>query len=262
MRFLILLYGSIAYVAFLAVFLTLIAFVGDLGLARSVSVGPAGPPGPALAADLALLALFAVQHSLMARPGFKRAWTRIVAPAAERSTYVLLSSLALALLFRWWRPIPGTLWEFQHSLPRLGMLAGFWAGVALVLVSTFQISHFDLFGLRQAWLRFRGLAYAEPEFRLTALYARIRHPLMLGFLLTFWCTPRMTLGHLLFAAGMSCYILAGTLLEERDLVRSLGAAYLAYRREVPRFFPRPWRRAGRDGRESAGVRPGGRRPHV
>ena len=246
MRCLALGYGLACYLAFLAVFAYLVGFVGDLGVPRSVSAGPAGPPGLALAVDLALLGLFALQHSLMARPAFKRAWTRIVPAAAERSTYVLLSSLALALLFRCWRPIPGMVWDFHHPALRLAAWAGFWGGVAMVLAGTCQISHFDLFGLRQAWLRFRGLAYLEPGFRLTALYARVRHPLMLGFLATFWATPRMTLGHLVFAAGATGYILAGTWLEERDLARNLGPDYAAYRRQVPRFFPVPWRRAGKD----------------
>jgi len=180
-------YGLVCYLAFLAAFGYLMAFVGDLGVPRSVSAGPAGPPGLALAADLGLLALFGLQHSLMARPAFKRAWTRIVPPALERSTYVLLSSLALAVLFRCWRPIPGTVWAFRP----------------------------------------------------TALYARVRHPLMLGFLVAFWAAPRMTLGHLVFAAGASFYILVGTILEERDLLRELGPGYAAYRRQVPRFFPAP-----------------------
>jgi len=257
MRWLALVYGALCYLAFLACFGYLVAFVGDLGVPRSVSVGPAGLPGmvpghgPAvawavdLAVDLALLALFGLQHSLMARPAFKRIWTRIVPEPVERSTYVLLSSLALALLFRYWRPLPGVLWDLHPAALRLAVWTGFGAGVALTLASTCLISHADLFGLRQVWFRFRGRPYREAEFRLTALYARVRHPLMLGFLAAFWATPRMTLGHLVFAAGTSCYILAGTLLEERDLLRTLGPAYAAYRRQVPRFFPVPWRRAGK-----------------
>jgi len=238
-------YGVACYLAFLAAFGYLVAFAGDLGVPRSVSSGPAGPAGQALAVDLALLALFGLQHSVMARPAFKRAWTRFVPAAVERSTYVLLSSLALALLFRFWRPIPGTVWELQHPALRLGAWACFWAGAALALASSFLISHADLFGLSQVWCRFRGRPHRAAEFRLTALYARVRHPLMLGFLATFWAAPSMTLGHLVFAAGTSCYILAGTILEERDLLRTLGPDYAAYRRQVPRFFPVPWRRARR-----------------
>jgi protein-S-isoprenylcysteine O-methyltransferase Ste14 len=239
-------YGLFCYLAFLAAFGYLVAFVGDLGVPRSVSAGPPGPWGRALAVDLALLGLFAAQHSLMARPGFKRAWTRIVPAAAERSTYVLLSSLALVVLFSCWRPIPGAVWELRQPALRFAAWAVFWAGVALALASTFLISHADLFGLNQAWCRFRGRPYQPPEFRLGALYARVRHPLMLGFLATFWATPGMTFGHLVFACGTSLYILAGTLLEERDLQGTLGPDYAAYRRQVPRFFPVPWRRAGKD----------------
>lgn len=245
MGFLALCYGGACYLAFLAVFAYLVAFVGDLGVPRSVSAGLLVAPGPALAADLGLLALFAVQHSLMARPGFKRAWTRIVPRAAERSTYVLLSSLALGALFLGWRPLPAVVWDLRQPALRLGVLAVFWGGVGLTLASTFLVSHTDLFGLRQVWFRFQGLPYREPPFRLNAFYARLRHPLMLGFLAAFWAAPRMTLGHLVFAAGTSCYILAGTWLEERDLLRTLGPGYAAYRREVPRFFPVPWRRAGK-----------------
>jgi protein-S-isoprenylcysteine O-methyltransferase Ste14 len=238
-------YGAVCYLAFLAAFAYLIGFVGDLGVPRSVSAGPAAPLGTALGADLGLLALFALQHSLMARPRFKAAWTRRVPPAAERSTYVLAASLALAVLFRFWLPLPGLAWRLGPPGLRLAVQAVFAAGVALTLASTFLISHLDLFGLRQAWARFRNRPYREPGFRPTALYTRIRHPLMLGFLATFWAGADMTWGRLLFAAGMTGYILAGTRLEERDLVQALGPPYAAYRREVPRFFPVPWRRAGR-----------------
>ena len=170
---------------------------------------------------------------------------RWLAPSVERSTYVLASSLCLALLFRLWRPLPGTVWAFGHPGVRLGVRALFGAGVALTLASTCLISHADLFGLRQVWFRFRGRPYREPEFRLNAFYARVRHPLMLGFLVTFWAAATMTVGHLLFAAGATLYILAGTWLEERDLLRRLGPEYAAYRRSVPGFCPVPWRRTKR-----------------
>lgn len=245
MGVLALLYGVFCYLAFLGVFTYLMAFVGDLGVPRSVSVGPPCSPVAALAVDLALLGLFGVQHSLMARPGFKRAWSRVVPPVLERSTYVLFSSAALALLFRLWRPLPSVVWQFRHPVPRLGAWAVFATGVAIVVASTFMVSHADLFGLRQVWSRFRGRPYLEKGFRLTAFYARVRHPLMSGFLVAFWATPRMTVGHLVFALGMTGYILAGTFLEERDLLRTLGARYQAYRQEVPRFLPWPWRRAGK-----------------
>jgi len=245
MGFLTLVYSVFCYLAFLGTFVYLVGFVGDLGVPRSVSVGPAASTGAALAVDLAVLGLFGCQHSLMARPGFKRAWSRIVAPAAERSTYVLCSNLALALLFVLWRPMNALVWEVNQPALRLGVWITFGAGVALVLISTFQISHADLFGLRQGWCRFLNRPYRERDFRLTALYARIRHPLMTGFLVLFWAAPRMTLGHLVFTLGMTAYILVGTLLEERDLLRNLGARYQAYRRAVPRFFPALWRRTGK-----------------
>ena len=245
MGFLALLYGLAAYLAFLAAFAYLVVFVGDLGAPRSVSLGPAAAPGAALAVDLGLLALFALQHSVMARPAFKRAWTRLVPPEAERSTYVLASSLALGLLYWSWRPLPGVVWEVRAPALRLGLLALFWAGVALALASTFLVSHAGLFGLGQAWARFRGRPYREPPFRLTALYARVRHPLMLGFLVVLWAAPTLTFSRLLFAVGMTAYIVAGTWFEERDLLRSLGRDYAAYRRAVPRFFPLPGRRANK-----------------
>ena len=235
-------YGVACYLAFLGSFAYLVAFVGDLPVPRTVSNGPAGPPGMALALDLALLALFGLQHSLMARPAFKRAWTRIVPPSLERSTYVLLSSLALALLFRFWRPLPGTVWAFREPALVLAAWIGFWGGVALTLLSSFMVSHLDLFGLRQAWCRFRGVPWREPAFRLNALYARTRHPLMLGFLVTFWSAPVMTFGRLVFALGCTGYILAGTQLEERDLLRALGPAYARYRAAVPRLLPAVRRR--------------------
>jgi methanethiol S-methyltransferase len=236
-----LLYGLICYAAFLAVFVYLVAFVGDLGVPRSVSHGSAGPvlrAGVALAVDLALLALFAAQHSLMARPGFKRVWARIVPPAVERSTYVLLSSAALALLFLLWRPLPAVVWAFGSPVAWVALRSLFVAGVGLTLYSTFLISHLDLFGLRQVWAVFRKRPYLPRPFRAGTLYGVVRHPLMLGFLLTFWSTPRMTLGHLLFAGTMTGYILLGTFLEERDLQETLGPAYAAYRRRVPRFLPK------------------------
>ena len=237
MGFLALLYALLCYLAFLGTFVYLIAFVGDLGVARSLASGPAGPAGWALAANLGLIALFGLQHSLMARPAFKRVWTRVVPPALERSTYVLFSSLALILLFRCWQPLPRIVWSLGHPLLVLAARALFWGGVTLTLASTFLISHLDLFGLGQAWCRFRRQPYQDPAFRVGAFYARTRHPLMLGFLVTFWATPVMTLGHLVFALGASAYVLAGTALEERDLLAALGPAYARYRRAVPRFLP-------------------------
>ncbi len=242
MGFVALLYGSFCYLAFLAAFGYLVGFVGDLGVPRSVSLGPPAGAGAAALGDAGLLALFALQHSLMARPACKRILARILPDALERSTYVLASSLALGLLFRFWRPLPAPVWELANPLARGLLWALFWAGVLLALASTFLISHADLFGLGQAWRRFRGRPEPERGFQACGLYRHVRHPLMSGFLLAFWATPRMTLGHLLFAVAITGYILAGTWLEERDLVRTLGPAYGDYRRRVPRFIPWPRRR--------------------
>jgi len=231
--------GIVCYLGFLAAFLYLIAFVGDLGVPRTVSHGPIWPAGPALALDLALLAGFGLQHSVMARPGFKRLWIRLVHPALERSVYVLAASLALALLFGWWRPLPAPVWEVTAPLPRGVLLGTFWLGWAVVLASSFHLSHAGLFGLSQPWRHWQGLPERDLPFRTPGLYRLVRHPLMLGFLLAFWATPRMDLGHLVFTLGMTVYILVGTRLEERELRRSLGKAYDDYRRRVPMLVPLP-----------------------
>jgi protein-S-isoprenylcysteine O-methyltransferase Ste14 len=242
MGLLVLACGIGCYLAFLAALGYLVAFVGDLGVARSVSSGPALPWGAALAVDLGLLLGFGLQHSLMARAGGKRFWARRLAPELERSAYVLCSSLALGLLFLGWRPLPAPLWTLSAAGPRVLLWTLFWAGWALVLASSCQLSHASLFGLSQAWRRFRGLPAQDLPFRTPVLYRLVRHPLMLGFLVAFWATPRMDVGHLLFALGMTGYILIGTHFEERDLRRTLGATYEAYRRRVPMLLPRPWGR--------------------
>lgn len=236
--------GVVCYAAFLAAFLYLIGFVGDLGVPRSVSTGPLLPWSAALAQDLALLLAFGLQHSVMARPGFKRAWTRTVPAALERSAYVLCTCLVLVLLFLGWRPLPAPVWAVAAGPARAALWAVFALGWALVLASSFHLSHAELFGLAQSWRGYRGLAHREPAFRTPGLYRLVRHPLMLGFLLAFWATPRMDAGHLLFAMAMSCYILVGTRFEERDLRRSLGDEYAAYCRRVPMLLPLPRRRAG------------------
>jgi len=185
--------------------------------------------------------VFAVQHTVMARPWFKRRWTRIVPEPAERATFVLATSLALALLFWLWRPVGGTVW----SLPGPGAVAlwaGYAAGWVVAVSATFLISHSDLFGLRQAWLHARRIAYSPPPFTERGLYRRIRHPLMTGFLIVFWAAPIMTAGHVLFAATATGYILAGIAFEERDLIQSLGETYTAYRDRVPALIPRPAQR--------------------
>ena len=243
MGFIAVAFGAVSYLVFLGVFLYAIAFVGNLGVPRSIDVGSAAPFAEAVIVNLGLLALFAAQHSIMARPGFKQVWTRLVPKSIERSTYVLLSSLALALLFWQWRPLPGAVWHVEGAVGRSVLQALFWLGWLMVLAATFMISHFDLFGLRQVWLRAKGAPYSHLPFRTTALYAFVRNPIMLGFLIAFWATPEMTLGHLLFAGATSGYIVIGTLLEERDLVRFHGALYERYQEEVPMFVPLPGRRA-------------------
>ncbi len=229
-------YGVLSYGIFLATFLYVIGFVGDLWVPKSIDSAPTMPFGPALAIDLGLLAIFAVQHSLMARPFFKRWLTRIIPVAAERSTYVLASSLALILLVLGWQPLGGVVWDVSSSAVAPVLYAIFGLGWLLVLLSTFLIDHFDLFGLRQVWLQVRGRPYAPPTFKNPWLYRQIRHPLYLGFFLAIWATPTMTITHLVFAVMCSAYILVGTRLEERDL-RDAHPEYDSYARDVPRYLP-------------------------
>lgn len=236
-RFLALLYGGVCYVAFLVVFLYSIGFVGDLAVPRSVDTGPATTAAAAVVVNVCVLGLFAVQHSVMARPAFKRWWVRFVPVAVERSTYVLLSSVVLAVLFWQWRPLPTVVWDVTWQPGRVLLWTLFGAGWLTVLVSTFVINHFDLFGLRQVYLAWRGEAYTGPRFRIAMFYRVVRHPLMLGFLVAFWATPTMTAGHLLFAAATTVYILLALQLEERDLTADLGEPYREYRNRVPMLIP-------------------------
>ena len=237
------LYGVVSYGAFLASFLYAIGFVGNLLVPKSIDSGPSGPLGEALLVNVALLGLFAIQHSVMARPRFKAWWTRIVPDSVERSTYVLISSLLLALLFWKWQAMSGSIWSVGNQLGRMALNALFWLGWLIALWSTFMIDHFDLFGLRQVYLRLRGVAYTPVRFNAGALYKFVRHPLMLGFLIAFWATPTMTLGHLLFSTAMTAYIFIGIFFEERDLAAAHGTAFEQYRNDVPMILPAPGRRS-------------------
>jgi protein-S-isoprenylcysteine O-methyltransferase Ste14 len=230
-------FGVVSYVCFLAGFVYAIGFVGDFAVPRSMDSAPGGPVGGAIAIDLLLLGLFAVQHSVMARPAFKRWWTRIVPAEAERSVYVLASSLALFLLFWQWRPIGGVVWNVETPALRTLLYAIFAAGWATVLVTTFLINHFDLFGLRQVWLHLRGRPYTPLHFGTPGPYRVVRHPLYVGWFLAFWATPTMTVTHLLFAVMTTGYILIAIQLEERDLVDA-HPEYAEYRRRVPMLVPR------------------------
>ncbi len=234
-------YGLLAYALFVATFLYLIGFVAGLGVPKPIDAGaPSGSAG--VAVDLALIALFGLQHSVMARPAFKRIWTRIVPLPAERSTFVLATCACLALLFWQWRPFPELVWQAQGGLASatLGLAALGWA---MALVATFLIDHFDLFGLRQMLGFAVGKPYRPPMFRERFLYRMVRHPLMLGFLIAFWAAPSMSRGHLLFSAGMTGYILLALVVEERTLVALHGDAYREYRRRVPKLIPGLRRRA-------------------
>lgn len=230
-------YGALCYAMFLATFLYAVAFIGNIGVAQTIDGVPQRPFGQALVVNLFLLGLFAVQHSVMARPAFKRWWTRFVPKPVERSTYVLFSSVALLLLFHAWQPMGGMLWTVQHPIGRGVLYSLFTGGLLLVFVATFLINHFDLFGLRQVWLYLRGRDYTPLVFKTPGLYRHVRHPLYVGWLLTFWATPTMTIAHLVFALATTAYMLIAIRFEERDLVTMHGQAYADYRQRVPMLVP-------------------------
>jgi len=237
-RILAFLYGLAAYVFFLGTFLYAIGFITGLPVPKTIDDGPIVPLNEALVVNLLLMSLFAVQHSVMARKGFKRWWTQFVSPAVERSTYVLFSTLALALLLWQWRPIPTVIWQVADPAVAMSLVVLSMFGWVIVLTSTFLINHFELFGLQQVVMNLAGRRAGETHFRTPVLYKLVRHPLYLGFIIAFWATPTMTAGHLLFAAVTTAYIFVGIWLEERDLVAMFGDEYRRYRQRVGMVFPK------------------------
>jgi protein-S-isoprenylcysteine O-methyltransferase Ste14 len=244
MGIIVLLYGIITYGIGVAALLYLILFVGDLWMPTLIGSPATTSPLQAVPVDLALIALFGVQHSLMARPSFKAWWTRLVPKSVERSTYMLATGLVVAVLCWQWQPIAGSVWSVQSPAIRIVLQGLFWSGWALLFLATFMINHFDLFGLRQVYLRLKQQPYTPVPFVQRGLYRLIRHPIMLGLLLGFWSTPDMSYGHLLFAAGSTGYIFIGIWLEERNTRAALGAAYERYHRDTPMLLPLPRRKAG------------------
>ncbi len=235
-RFTTLTYGILCYVVFLATFLYAIGFIGNLIVPKSIDSVPTVSPATALMINTVLLVIFAVQHSVMARPFFKQAWLRIVPEAAERSTYVLCSSLAMILLFGLWQPIGGVIWDVDNALGQNTLHFIYGAGWALVLASTFSIDHFDLFGLRQTLLYALGRKYEPPVFKQPVLYRIVRHPLYVGWVVVFWSTPTMTIAHLFFAVVTTLYTLIAIQLEEYDLANT-HPQYSEYKRRVPMLIP-------------------------
>lgn len=236
-RLLAFIYGLGTYAVFFATFLYGLGFFGNFAVPKTIDSGPRLPLGTALLVNVSLLALFSVQHSVMARPAFKKIWTKVIPVAVERSTYVLVSSLALIALFRYWQPMGGVIWRVEGTLGK-ALLYGLYAlGVLIILISTFAIHHGDMFGLRQVYLHLREREYTPIPFRVPGPYKVVRHPLYLGWLLFFWSTPSMTVAHLLCALGMTAYILVAIQFEERDLLSYFGDDYRRYKARVPSLLP-------------------------
>ncbi|MCC6695577.1 MAG: isoprenylcysteine carboxylmethyltransferase family protein [Candidatus Hydrogenedentes bacterium] len=237
-RIIVFLYGTLCYIMFLGVFLYAIGFIGNIMVPNSLDAEPRLSFWTALAINVALLAVFALQHSIMARKSFKKWWTRYVPKAAERSTYVLFTNVALALMFWQWQPMGGTVWAIEHPAGKAIMYGVFAFGWLIVLASTFMINHFDLFGMRQVWLHLRGKEYTPLKFRTPFFYKHIRHPLYLGWFCAFWGTPTMSMAHFVFAVMTTAYILIAIQLEERDLMNEHGRKYMEWRKITPMFIPR------------------------
>ncbi len=231
-------YGIAVYVVFLVTFLYSIGFVGNILVPKSIDSGAQGPIGVSVAINVLLLSVFALQHSIMARPAFKRVWTKVIPKAAERSTYILMTCVALILIFAFWQPLPAPVWDASNTATGTALTVLFWVGWLVVLASTFMIDHFDLFGLKQIYANLKLRPSTQLGFIKVGLYRLVRHPIMTGFLIAFWAAPTMTLGHMLFAVVTTGYIVIAVLrLEEKDLIAEIGDDYLAYQREVPAFIP-------------------------
>ena len=236
-KILVLLYGVISYLLFFGTFLYAFGFVGNLYVPKSIDGEPQVPLAQAILINASLLLVFALQHSIMARPVFKKWWTKIIPEQAERSTYVLFSSICLLLLVWQWQPMGGFIWRIEEPLAKTIMTVLFITGWWIVLISTFMINHFDLFGLRQVWFYFIGKKYEPLQFRIPFFYKYVRHPLYLGWLIAFWATPVMSAAHLLFAVLTTGYILTAIKFEEKDLITHFGGKYLSYKRWVPKIIP-------------------------
>jgi len=236
-RALALIYGVLAYLFFLGTFSYAVCFVGGTFVPKTIDRGFESVTSTAVVIDLALLAIFAIQHSVMARQGFKRRWTQVVSWYVERSTYVVFASAALALLLWQWRPLPLVIWDVRGTWSDTPLRVVSWVGWGILLLSTFLVNHFELFGLQQVWSHFRGEEFHSPAFKTPGLYRIVRHPLYAGFIIAFWATPFMTAGHFLFSVACTSYILLGIFFEERDLIKAFGQEYLNYCRRVPMLIP-------------------------